>query len=323
MADFTYRVLPLAVTASPAFAEASADELRVLLALVELEGDFGSENTLAGMAGVSRARCTGALAFWEDAGIIKRDDGRPSVTEEFDERLAAGETFEEESLVVAARIRDENLAEVLDECARLMGLAALSNAEIKEITALSTQEGLSPEYIVTLAAALAENGRLRVSKLTREAKKLASRGLTEIEALEAYIKLSQKSSGAEWEYRRVMGIYNRNLTRPEQERFRKWSEQFGYSAEIVSEAYDIAVEATGGKSVSAYMDKILTDWHEAGCKTVSECIAKREGDRAALASAKSAPKKKTKTTVEAPRYGNFDINDAFNKALERSYGEEE
>jgi len=321
MTDFTYRVLPLSVTSSPAFAEASADELRVLLALIEVQGDFGSESALARLAGVSRARCTGALAFWEEAGVIKRDDGSPCVTEEFSERLTEGEIFEEESLVVAERIRDEHLSEVLDECARLMGLAALSNTEIKQITALNTQYSLSAEYIITLAAYLAGKGRLRVARLTSQAIKLANSGVDNVELLETYIKLNQDSSGPEWEIRRIMGIYNRTLTKSERERFARWSTEFGYSTEIISEAYDIAIDATGGKNVSAYMDKILTAWHEAGCKTVSECLAKREGDRATLSAAKSTPKKKPKTTVEAPRYGNFDINDAFTKALERSYGE--
>ena len=321
MADFTYRVLPLSVTSSPAFAEASADELRVLLALIEAQGDFGSESALAKKAGVSRARCMGALAFWEEAGVIKRDDGSPRVSEEFGERLKEGEIFEEESLVVAERIRDENLAEVLDECARLMGLAVLSNTEIKQITALNTQYSLSAEYIMTLAADMASRGRLRAARLTSEAIKLAGSGVDNVELLEIYIKNRQENSGAEWEIRRIMGIYNRTLTKSERERFARWSNEFGYSAEIITEAYDIAVDATGGKNVSAYMDKILTAWHEAGCKTVSECLAKREGDRATLSEAKSAPKKKAKSSADTPRYGNYDINDAFNKALARSYGE--
>ena len=70
------------------------------------------------------------------------------------------------------------------------------------------------------------------------------------------------------------------------------------------------------------MDKVLTVWHEAGCKTVEECRAlaasekaKAEKDRADS----QAARKKSKTEPEKPRYGDFDINDAFKAALERSY----
>lgn len=321
MTDFTYKVLPLRLTEKSAFAEASREELRVLLTLIELGGSFESEESLAALAKVSKARCIAALSFWEESDVITRDDGTPTLSDEFSDRLGAGEIYEEESLVVARQIRDENLASMLDECTALMQLKALSNTEIKQLTGLCTQLALSPEYVVTLAAALAEKGKLRVGRLVGEAKKLSDKGIDKIESLEAYIQSYEQTNGAEWEYRRVMGIYNRNLSKPEREFFRKWSEDFGYSAAIISEAYDIAISSSSGKGVCAYMDSVLTGWHEAGCTTVSECQAKRDADRAAFAATKSEPKKKAKSTPETPRYGDFDINDAFKKALERSYGE--
>ena len=321
MSDFTYKVLPLRATSSPAFTEASCEELRVLIALVELGGAFESEGELALAAGVSRPRCISAISFWEESGVIRRDDGTPTITDEFEERLVSGEIYEEESRVVADRIRDEGLASMLDECASLAGLAVLSNTEIKQVTGLCTQYALSPEYIVTLAAAIAEKGKLRVGRLVNEAIRLAERGIDSTETLEAYLLSAEQTSGAEWEIRRVMGIYNRNLSKSERERFKKWSEEFGYSASIISEAYDVAVTCSSGRGIVGYMDKVLTSWHEAGCKTVSECLAKLQSDRNALAAKSSSPKKRAKTAPETPRYGDFDIGDAFKKALERSYGE--
>lgn len=323
MSNFTYKLLIDGLSGRAAFEEASRDELRVLLALVEVNGEGESEDSLASRAHVSKARCISALSFWEESGVIRRDDGKPTLTEEFEERLAADELYEEESVVVAAQIRDESLASMLDECATLMKLPALSNTEIKQISALCTQLALSPEYVVTLAAFLARHEKLRVGRLVNEATRLEQRGVDRLEILENYIELKEnEDNNGYWEYRRVMGIYNRNLSKSEIERFRKWESEFGYSANIVSEAYDVAVESSSGRAVCAYMDKVLTAWHEAGCKTVNECRAKREADRAVYAS-KAEPKKRQKTTPEKPRYGDFDINDAFNKALERSYGEED
>ena len=91
---------------------------------------------------------------------------------------------------------------------------------------------------------------------------------------------------------------------------------------IVEEAYDVATLSSSGRNLFAYMDKVLLGWHEAGCKTVSECQAKRAADRATFTESTS-PKKKSKSKPEPPRYGDFDINDAFAKALERSYGDSE
>ena len=101
MATNKYRVMPLRLSQNPSFSEASKEELRTLLALIEAEGDMKSEDVLAAMAGVSVARCKAALAFWEECGVIFPDDGAPRVTEEFADRLVRGEIDERPTLAVA------------------------------------------------------------------------------------------------------------------------------------------------------------------------------------------------------------------------------
>ena len=64
------------------------------------------------------------------------------------------------------------------------------------------------------------------------------------------------------------------------------------------------------------MDKILTAWHEAGCKTLAECVA-HQGEQKSTA---EEPKRAKKSEAPKLRYGDFDIDDAFQKALNRSYG---
>ena len=67
-----------------------------------------------------------------------------------------------------------------------------------------------------------------------------------------------------------------------------------------------------------YMDRVLTNWFDAGCKTVSECRAYSESERAKSKAAKSE-KKYAKSRPETPRYGNFDAHEAFLNAVERSF----
>ena len=323
MTDYTYCVSPLNVSGRTAFIEASKEELRVLLLLVECEGNFGSAEELAALCEISPARCKSALAFWEESGVItRREKGENVIIDEFEERLRAGEIAEETAVSVAESIRNDNLASMLDECAILMGQACLSNAEIKSITALYTQYSLSPEYIITLAAYLAGKGRLTVRALCNKAIDISRTGCDSVEALEAYISNKEEGAGAYWEIRRVLGIYGRNLSPSEKSYFGKWSEDFGYSVAIISEAYDIAVMNTkSGRGDLRYMDKVLTEWHEAGCKTVSECRAYSESHKPEREQAQE-PKRRPKSTPTPPRYGEFDINTAFDNALKRSYGED-
>jgi DnaD/phage-associated family protein len=317
-----YKIFPLKLTSSPAFSEASREELRVLLALIEAEGRFESADALSAAASVSCPRCRSALSFWEESGIItERVDGAPIITEEFEERTRIGEVDEHPALEVADSIRDGNLKSAIDECAMLIGTPSLPTADVKLITALYTQYGLSPEYIVTLAAYLAEKStKLTARKIVNEGIKLQGNGCDTVEALESYIHNKSTESDTDWEFRRIFGIYNRNLSASEKSYFKKWSEEYGFSVTIVSEAYDKAIMNTqNGKHYLQYMDTVLTAWHKAGCKTLSECRAQSESERAEIKNTQS-PRKESKKTPEKPRYGTFDIHDAFQKALERSYG---
>lgn len=303
---------------NPAFTEASAEEMRVLLTLASLGGAPTEESDIARLAGVSAARCRAAIAFWDGAGVLSVNR-TPGIVEEFEERLSAGEIDEEPAVTVAEIIRDDSLAMMLEECATIMGTPCLSNQEVANLTNLHKQYQLSAEYIVVLAAFLQSKGELTVRKLCNKAISLEKKGIVTTDDLEKYIV--SLDSGEEWEFRRLLGIYDRALSQGERELFKKWSEEFGYGAPIVSEAYDIAVMNTKNGDLR-YMDKVLTNWFDAGCKTVSECRAHSESERA-KSKAQQGEKKYAKSRPETPRYGNFDVNEAFFNAVERSFGEKD
>lgn len=308
-----YKVNLGALRTSAAIQEASKEELRVLITLISLESAPADEGEISSISSTSTPRTKAAIAFWEGAGIIGLQ--RDGIVEEFEERLLAGEIDEEPALKVAESIRDDSLASLIDECAAFLGVAALSTAEVKNITALVSQYKLTPDYILTLAAYLMSKDKFSIRQLCNKAISLDKSGVSDTVALDEYIQ--NLENGKEWEYRRVLGIYG-NISKSQKEYIRKWSEDFGYSTEILAEAYDIAMLNTG-KGDLRYIDSVLTGWHEAGCKTVNECRAHSETKRAER-TAKSTEKKYTKSKPEAPRYGEFDINEAFEKALERSYG---
>ncbi len=321
MAKIDYRIDSLSVIGKAAFTEASREELRALLALIELGGTAESDASLAAAAEISVARCKAALSFWQESGVVL-PSGEIKITDEFEDRLTAGEIDETPATKVADSIRDEQLASMIDECATLMGQACLANTDVKNITALHTQYSLSADYIVTLAAYLAGRGDLTARKLCNEAIRLSGKSIDSTEALESYIKDMESSTGAEWEFRRVLGIYGRNLSASEKNYFKKWSEEYGYSVGVVSEAYDLAVlNSQTGRGDLRYMDSVLSAWHEAGCRTINDCREKLESDRLRRESEKATAKNPSKTKPQPPRYGNFDIQKAFDDAVARSFGE--
>ena len=300
---------------SPAFLEASRDELRVLLAL--LAKNTLSADELSIICGISRARAGSAKIFWNELGILT-DDGAPSITEEFEERLRSGEITEETSKKVAKDIRDLELKNVIDECARLMNKAVLSSAEIKKIAALRTQYALSDEYILVLAAYLSEKNKLTTPRLVDEALKLCSKEIDTVEALENHIKICESENGIIKELRNILSLGTRRLSPKEMGLLTKWSKDYGYFTEIITLAYNICVDNIHAVRLS-YIDRVLTTWYESGCRTVSECQKKSEEIKYDF-SKKREKKPTAKPATEKTRYGDFDVKDAFKRALERSYG---
>ena len=318
-----YKFNAKALTSSEAFTEASKEELRVLLAIIAEGGKVESDTALAKTAGVSKGRASSSLVFWEESGIITENDGTPTITEEFEARVELGKLDTGTAITAAKSVRDNELAALISECATLMQRPALNTEEIKTINALYTQYALDEEYIITLAAHINEKGKLTAARLGTEAERLVKRGIDTAEALFAYIEEKANETSDEWEFRHLLGIYNRTLTKSEQDYVRKWYGEFGYGEDIIGEAYDITVRNTGKLSLP-YMDALLTPWHESGCKTLADCRDAIERDKAAKAveDKQKMPPKMPRTQKTTPRYGNFDPLEAFEAALKRSYGEE-
>ena len=323
-----YRFNPEALLSSSEFSEASVGELRVLLTLVA-DGSLSNER-ISEITGLSSARVKSAIVLFEDAGILTKRDTPPSirtdeqtVVEHFEERITLGAMHEITAKDCAKEIRDNSLASLLSECATLMGKAALSTEEAKMISATYTQLALSEDYIITLGAYIAEKkGKLTAVRLSGEAEKLVKRGVDTAEALEKYIADTESETGAIQEFKRICGIYNRNFSKTETALINRWYYDFGFGEEIIGEAYDITVMHSEKFSFN-YMNKILTRWHECDCKTVEDCkrISESEKPEKKAKEEKKTPPRMPRTPASTPRYGNFDVDDAFKKALIRSYGD--
>ena len=319
-----FSVLPLSVTDKEAFSEASAQELRVLLALIERNGRVSSEEELAALAKTSTARCASAIVFWQSSGVISKGrdtEEAPKITEEFEARINSGEISEVSAVETASVIRNNDLADMITECTALMGRATLSSSDVKQLTGLYEQYKLSAEYIVTLAAYLAERGKLSVTKLVNKAIELDEKEIDTTEALETYMAERESENEADFAFRKIFGIYGRSPARSEKEAFSRWSKTYGYFTEIVGEAYDIAVSKVTRGHV-AYADRILSRWYERGCRTLAECRAQYEADEAEKREKyeESKNKRQSEKKEKKERYGDFDVRDAFMKALDRSYG---
>lgn len=297
----------------PEFYEATAEELRVLLVLKEHQKAIYTSE-LAKWAGVSRARAVAALTYWETAGLLTRNR---SITTEFDSDGRDEDLWEMTAIDVAKTIRDESLTDLIEQCAKILELPLLTSTEIKMLVELREQYALSDEYIITLLTDLSSRSKTSVRALCNKAIRNVQKGIDTPEALNAFITERDGTSYADLLVKSVLGRMNTNkkLSKTESERARKWVSVFGYDREILETAYDLAPH-DNERGTWTCMDKMLTLWHENGLVTEEECRTYSAAHKPTIEKSISTKKKETS------RQGNFDPEDAFRRALERSYGEE-
>lgn len=286
---------------SRALLDASSDDLRVLLCLIE--DGARSASALAEAAGCSLARAESAVAYWRDAGVLQTSSDRLEKT--------AVETRDGGEL--AAIVDRHSLGELVDECEKLLS-HSFNQTEINVIAGLVEDYCLDTGYIFTLLSYCVEIGKGSVKYMEKTALSLVDSGVETLAALDEYLKRRRENAVLEGQVRRLFGIGSRFLTKKEQAYVADWR-LWGYDLDVVGIAYDIAVNATGKASL-AYVNKILSGWHEAGARTAAECEAHVAREREKRPARAAKPKKEERS----PTLQSFDTEDFFQKALERSYG---
>lgn len=325
-----------------ALREASPEELRVLLCLIEA-GGITADGTaaLARAAGCSTPRVRSALRYWTEVGVLTELDEAEEATPAAQAKKPlrrASDVVARDSEEVAATIEKENSRGFFDACAQTLG-HELNNTEIKEIDGILQEYPFSHDYILILLAhskRKAQRGSV-VRYMERMAHTMLEKDILTVEALNDHLTMIERFESEEWKLRRLLGIGERRLGSREREHLVRWTGEFGYGEPIIGIAYDIAVNQTG-KSSFPYMNKLLTRWHEAGCRTEAEVAALLEAERAEHAARLSTHMGagKTKKTKEPPvfrtgasaddpsatRGSSFRLDDFMAAALRRSYGDD-
>ena len=295
-----------------ALREASADALRVLLVFLER----GSEH-LSRDAGVSEARAEAALDYWREAGILSEGEGDAPAPDTEERPLRrpdelAPATGEE----TAEIIRRRNLSGVIDEAQRLLG-KVFNTTEIGIVAGLAEQLELEPEYILTLISWCHNRGKDSLRYVERTAFSLVSEGVETLPQLEEHVTRREAAESGIGQIRRMFGLGERALTKSEEKRFTGWFVDSGFPIGVIGIAYDLTVEATG-KASSAYADKILKKWKDAGCSSSVEAVERfLEEERSKRGAPEKKPAGRSPKHDEIPK--TYDSGDFFARAVERSY----
>ena len=219
-----------------------------------------------GALSMTQSRVSCAMALLRQLGLWQQEQKkltlpgeRPSYTETDVERAVNG---------------DLDFKALYGEVERLLN-KSLTTEELKILLGFVRYLGLESDVICVLICYCKERARQRGSlrnpslrSIEKEAYAWADMGIDTMEEAAAYIQSQNLRRSKLGKLKKLMQIGSRNLSPGEEKYALQWIEM-GFDDEVLASAYDRTCLNTGSLNW-AYMNKILSRWHEAGLHTMEQ-----------------------------------------------------
>ena len=299
---FGNSVLNLPGACVPFLTSASAEQLRVLIALASANGK--TPEGLCAAAGVSAEYLAEAILFWQNAGVLSFSSELPRPEKNTYEEIPA---YTGEDMV---RINESGeLNELIGVCSAILE-KTFSPAESEILYYLFDGLRLEFEYIVKLCKYCHDIGKPSLRYLKQTALSLYDGGVTTVGALDAFIEKEERKNDMEYRIRLLYGIGERALTPKERQYLSAWVIDWNLPYEVIEMGYYQMMSSIPQPRFS-YENSILNSWVKAGCRT------KEDVENYIPESKKKKEKKKQE---EATKEVGFDLDEFFAAATLR--GEE-
>lgn len=323
-------------------ADATPEQLRVLLWLASDPTLFAKPAQLARLADADREEIGDILDFWQSVGVLsngkeaqesKKAQRKPTDkpaksatakpmadTKPVAEAKPAVEAKPAAEAKPAFLARADELpnystAELSDLLEKSQSLRMLVNEaqniwgkvfnpyEAQLLVGLSDYLRLDDEYILLLLAHSKRIGKKSLREVERYALRLVDDGVTDAAALEEFVKRTEARRTLQGKIRAMFGLGSRSFTAKENAMLDNWT-AYGYGEDIIRRAYEITVGAINEPSLP-YANSILERWHSEGLDTAAQIDAKLDAER--------------EKKGQAVMTGSFDTDDFFEAALKRSF----
>lgn len=182
--------------------------------------------------------------------------------------------------VLSALDSDRSFQSLYGEVQRVLG-RNLNTEEMKILLGFTRYLGLPADVISVLVCYCKERARAKgnlrnpsLRTIEKEAYHWAEQGIDSMEEAAAFIQNQNVLRSRLGHLQKLLQIRGRNLTPGETKYAQSWLDM-GFEDAVLEQAYERTCLNTGGLSW-AYMNKILTRWHEKGLHTLEQV---KNGDK--------------------------------------------
>ncbi|QAT50367.1 DnaD domain protein [Caproiciproducens sp. NJN-50] len=302
---------------------AGSVQLKVLLWTLRHAGEPFEAQDIASALGIERADVRDALLYWQEAGLFSSggtaESAKPARPETQAPSQPAGETAKPapaaetrrvlsrpqkpDSGFVAKRIEESTDISCLMQSAQQVLGRLISGGESATLLMIHDEFGLPSDVIIMLLQYAASIGKANMRYIEKTAMNWADEEINTHERAEEKLLRLTECRQAWRQVEQALGMPHRSPSSKEEAFADTWVAQWKFGGDMIREAYDRAVDATGKFSAS-YMNRILERWKKANISTVQQ--AQRETMERAAARRDSKGSPLSQELDEFERSGIFD-----------------
>ena len=293
---------------------AGAGSLKLLLFLLRHGGKEFTDEELREALGFRReGELEDAALFWVQRGIIRYDNSHfspaaeeeplqeelPETLEQSAKPAASARKVEDTGAVIysaadiANRINTDPAIKYLFTQAQALYGRLLKQPESRSILLLVDHYGLPAEVAAMLLQYCFRIGKTTSAYIQSVAQSWSDDGIHTITEADERLAMLERRFATEERLRSAMEL--KTKFSPKQLGFIKvWSEEWGFSTDMIMLAYDMTLDNTGGMNFS-YTNKILENWRSAGISTKEAVNADIEARRNAR---KPANKTESRSSID-------------------------
>ena len=285
---------------------AGSVQLKVLLWSLRHAGEPFEAQDVASALGIDRADVGDALLYWKETGLFSSCEPAESHAPAKPEAQAAdppaGKEAESgvsvepkrvlsrpqkpDSEFVAKRIGESTEISCLMQSAQQVLGRLISGGESATLLMIHDEFGLPSDVIIMLLQYTASIGKANMRYIEKTAMNWADEEINTHERAEEKLRRLTECRQAWRQVEQAVGIPHRAPSTKEEAFADVWVSRWNFGGDMIREAYDRAVDATGKFSAS-YMNRILERWNREGITTTKQA----NEEQMARASAKNTKKK--------------------------------
>lgn len=227
-----------------------------------------SVNLLSNLLGEREERIEEAVFYWIRRGVL--------IEAERSAQTGGVPVLSGRSASMSSQPRKDTPPELsyLLECTETLIGRTISPAEYKTIIHILEYLKMPADVILMAIDYCFTAGKMNARYLEKVCAAWTDNGIVTHELAEEYLTFLKQERSNETAVKKLLGIENRALSEKERSFVRKWFEEYHFSLEMISAAYERMIKWIGKLSFP-YMDKILSSWHEQGFTNADETKAEK------------------------------------------------